>query len=66
MKDRNYKLVVIGIALLFVLILILSFRFLKGQLSQISTASDSIKNASVLDMDNWAKIKHRFNPTPNP
>ena len=60
MKDRNYKLVVIGIALLFILILFLSFRFLKGQLGQISTASDSIKNAAVLDMDNWEKIKHRF------
>ena len=60
-KDRSYKLIVIGMLIIFAVGLFFSVRFLR---SQISLATEPLRNlagsATTLDMDAWDKIKHRF------
>lgn len=60
-KDRTYKLIVLGMFILFAVALFFSIRFLRAQ---ISSATDPLKNltssSATLNMDAWDKIKYRF------
>lgn len=60
-RDRTYKLIVIGMFIIFGVGLFFSVRFLR---SAIANATDPLKNmagsSATLNMDAWGKIQHRF------
>lgn len=62
-RDRTYKLIVIGMFILFAVGLFFGVRFLRAE---IANATDPLKNltssSATLNMDAWGKIKHRFTP----
>ena len=61
-KDRIYKLIVIGMLLIFGLVFFFSVRFLRAQISAATHPLSQIQQDSsgALDLDSWEKIKHRF------
>ena len=62
-KDRTYKLIVLGMFILFALALFFSIRFLRAQISSATAPLRELTGSTAtLNMDAWEKIKHRFTP----
>ena len=61
-KDRTYKLIVIGLVIIFAASLFFSIRFLKTQISSATHPLEISQVSGGLDINAWEKIKHRFTP----
>lgn len=61
-KDRLYKLIVIGMLIIFGAGLFLSIRFLRLEINAATHPFTEINQLSSgsLNTDAWEKIKHRF------
>jgi len=61
-KDKNYKLIIGGLIIIFVVGLFFAAIFLKNKVNIATNPSNQIidANANALDMNAWNKIKHRF------
>jgi len=61
-KDRIYKLIVIGMLIIFGVGLFLSIRFLRAEINSATHPITEINQLSsgFLNTDAWQKIKHRF------
>ncbi len=58
-KDSREKLIIALLALVFIVALFFSIRFLKAKITQATTTKES-QATSGLNLADWDKIKHHF------